>query len=152
MKLLRSTMNPAAWPARRFRQAVALVAMGLVASGCGPSRDPNLPPTAAAGGNVTYNGKPIDHGAITLHPLGEGNPAVGAIDEKGNFELSTYALGDGAVLGQHKVTVDIPPPLDGMHAGEVLKVPKAYTTPEASPITVEITADGENRLQLVVED
>lgn len=130
----------------------ALASLGLMFTGCGPSRDPNLPPTAPAGGTVTYNGKPIDHGAITLHPLGEGNPAVGAIDANGNFELSTYARGDGAVLGQHKVTVDIPPPLDGMHAGEVLKVPKAYTAPETSPITVEITADGENRLQLVVED
>lgn len=152
MSLMRHSVSHASLRSSSQYCALALATMSLLATGCGPARDPNLPPTAPAGGTVMYNGKPIDHGAITLHPLGKGNPAVGAIDENGNFELSTYTRGDGAVLGQHKVTVDIPPPLDGMHAGAVLKVPKAYTTPETSPITVEITADGKNRLELVVED
>jgi hypothetical protein len=141
--------------ARRRRPWSTAVALGLACSlacGCGPARDPNLPPTAPASGQVMYKGKPIDHGAVTLHPVGEGNPAVGAIDENGKFTLSTYARGDGAVLGQHKVTVDIPPPLDGIAAGEVLSVPRAYTKAETSPLSVEITADGKNYLELVVED
>lgn len=135
-----------------FCRVVFCGAIFSVAVGCGPGRDPNLPPTAPAGGQVIYNGKPIDHGAVTLHPVGEGNPAVGALDENGKFTLSTYTRGDGAVLGSHKVTVDIPPPLDGIAAGEVLSVPKDYTEPETSPLSVEITADGANQLQLVVED
>lgn len=145
---------PRSWRSARGRIGTAALAglLGLAMIGCGPRRDPNLPPTAAASGQVMYNGKPIDHGAVTLHPVGEGNPAVGAIDENGKFTLSTYTRGDGAVIGSHKVTIDIPPPLDGIAAGEVLSVPRAYTDPATSPLSVEITAKGRNELQLVVED
>jgi len=158
--LARATAPASAWApigasASRLRRACVAALCGtvcLLAVGCGPKRDPNLPPTAPASGQVMYNGKPIDHGAVTLHPVGEGNPAVGALDENGKFTLSTYSRGDGAVLGPHKVTIDIPPPLDGIAAGEVLRVPRAYTDPATSPLSVEITADGRNDLQLVVED
>ncbi|WP_166831724.1 hypothetical protein [Thalassoroseus pseudoceratinae] len=123
-----------------------------MSTGCGSSRDPNLPLTAPAGGQVTYNGSPVDQGTVTFHPVGKGNPGVGLIDEDGHFEISTYEPGDGAVVGKHAVTIDIPPTLGGMPAGKVQSVPKKYTSPDTTPLTVEITEDGDQSLELVVKD
>ena len=66
--------------AKRLSATVVMAEICSLAVGSGPARDPNLPHTATASGQVMYNGKPIDHGAVTLHPVCEGNPAVGALD------------------------------------------------------------------------
>lgn len=129
-----------------------LVAACLVSAGCGSSRDPNLPTTASASGKVTYKGQPVNTGTITLHPLGKGNPAVGLLDANGNFELSTYGARDGAVIGQHKVTIEIPPAPDGMPGSATLSIPRAYTNRETTPLTVEVAEGGPNVLEIVLEE
>jgi len=131
---------------------VLFVAACLVTSGCGASRDPNLPPTAPASGKVTYKGRPVDGGTVRLHPVGKGNPAAGLLDANGAFELSTYSRGDGAVIGSHKVTIDIPPAVDGVSSPNPLPIPKAYTDRETTPLTVEVTEEGPNVLEIVLED
>ncbi|WP_164103681.1 hypothetical protein [Candidatus Laterigemmans baculatus] len=131
---------------------LGLASSSLFTSGCGPSRDPNLPPTAYVSGQVTYNGQPVNQGTVTFHPDGVGNPGVGLLDEQGQFELSTYAPGDGAVVGSHSVTIDIPPPLDGTSPEDAYSVPKPYTDPETTPLKVSVSEDGETEVQLVLED
>jgi hypothetical protein len=61
--------------------------------------------TAAVTGKVTSGGEPVTSGSVTFAPAGgtEGKPAVGAVQSDGSYTLSTYAQGDGAVIGKHSV-------------------------------------------------
>ena len=129
-----------------------VVAAVLAVTGCGPSRDPNLPPTANVSGKVIYQGEPVTVGTVTFHPEGEGNPAVGLLGEDGSFTLSTYAPDDGAVVGTHSVTIDIPPPLDGTPPEDAFSVPDEYTSPETTPLKVEVTEEGEEGLEFALEE
>ena len=120
--------------------------------GCGPARDKNLPPTAPASGTVMYNGEPVRGGTVTFHPKGIGNPGVGWLDESGRFAVATYYDNDGAVVGEHAVTIDMPPPLDGVDPKDVFKVPAPYTDPESTPLIVEVPEKGVKDFEFVLED
>jgi hypothetical protein len=69
--------------------------------GCGPRR----PPVARVEGTVTLGGQPVAEAAVTFTPVEGGRPASGATDGSGRFRLGTFGQGDGAVLGEHVVTV-----------------------------------------------
>jgi hypothetical protein len=135
---------------RRLFGSAAIVFAALMTSGCGSNSD--LPPTAVASGKVMYQGKPLNIGTVTFHPEGTGNPGVGLLQEDGSFTISTYTPGDGAVLGKHSVTIDVPPPLDGTPADEAFSVPDPYTLPETTPLKIEITEDGVEDIEFLVED
>ena len=88
----------------------AIFAMSL--SGCTGSDNP----VASAGGVVTLGSKPVPDLVVTFTPIpGEtkfqgkagmtGKTATGRTDASGKFSLSTYKIGDGALIGKHKVTV-----------------------------------------------
>lgn len=72
----------------------------VVAAGCGGGR-PGLVPVS---GVVTIDGQPVTAGQVSLMPKGK-RSAIGRLDEKGRFTLSSYELGDGAPIGTHLVTV-----------------------------------------------
>jgi hypothetical protein len=85
-----------------------LAAAGLAAlSGCGG------PTMAPVKGRVMFNGKPVREAQVTFSPAGAegqketGKPATGFTDENGQFELSTFAKYDGAIVGRHNVHVMI---------------------------------------------
>jgi hypothetical protein len=69
--------------------------------GCGSSR----PETAPVSGRVTYRGRPVPCGRIAFQPE-KGRLAMGAIDPEGQYTLMTFKSGDGALLGQHRVTIE----------------------------------------------
>src|SRR5262249_48096067 len=56
-------------------------------------------------GRVTYKGEPVPNGAITFLPDESGPPATGTIGPDGTYTLVTPDVGDGAVLGKHKVMI-----------------------------------------------
>jgi hypothetical protein len=62
-------------------------------------------------GKITLDGQPLKAGKVMFAPIRKGadleagKPAIGVIREDGTFELSTYRNGDGAVVGEHWVTV-----------------------------------------------
>ncbi|MEQ9408952.1 MAG: hypothetical protein RIK87_14540 [Fuerstiella sp.] len=131
-----------------------LLAVSLILTGCGDNED--LPETAPVSGKVTLNGQPLTNGTVTFHPEGPGNPGYGEIKEDGAFDLTTYELRDGAVLGLHKVTVEVfdadpegPPPLPGSE-DELSTVPKKYSSPETSPLRFEVK-QGTNTAPLPLE-
>jgi len=69
--------------------------------GCGS----NHPETAKVKGTVLIDGAPLTKGTVQFYP-DEGQPARGEIQPDGSFELTTFKTkGDGAVLGEHTVTV-----------------------------------------------
>jgi hypothetical protein len=67
---------------------------------------------AKVSGRVTCNGKPIQGGQILFRPTAKedselpGKSAKGILNDNGEFEMmTTYAIGDGAVVGTHTVQV-----------------------------------------------
>jgi hypothetical protein len=115
--------------------------MATVFAGC-PQSTPDVMPVK---GKVTLDGQPLTKGAIgTLPPAGRG--ANGIIGPDGTFELTTYAKGDGARLGLHKVSVtsyDMVGTGPEAVPGKSL-IPTRYTNPQTSGLTIEVTEDGPN--------
>ena len=70
--------------------------------GCG---DSGFPKTYKVSGTVKLGGKPVDGALVTFQPSGEGKSAVGSTNDKGEFKLSTFGPGDGAMPGSYKVTI-----------------------------------------------
>jgi hypothetical protein len=141
-------------PSRVAKLCPWAVLTALVLTGCGGT-DPNRPPLAKVRGKVTYNGQPVTKGSVIFTPdLGKGGQtgqvAVGQLESDGSFTLTTFDTGDGAILGQHIVTVEArgedintlnKPKADGTIAYVLPKptVPAKYTNPTSSPLrhTVE---------------
>jgi hypothetical protein len=95
-------------------------------------------------GKVTYNGHPLEFGVVMFQPP-SGQPAQGEIHADGAFNLSTYRLNDGAVLGKHKVRIAC---YESMRPGTIKGpgertlgkplVPEKYTLFEQSGLTAEV--------------
>lgn len=83
-----------------FAAVTALTLAGLI--GCGSSG----PATHPVSGVVTLGGQPIESATVTFHPAGgEGRSASGTTDASGQYELTTFASGDGAMAGSYRVTI-----------------------------------------------
>jgi len=124
--------------------AVTMMVALTLMSGC--KRNPRVVPVT---GKVLYNGKPLPFGSVMFQPA-QGQAAVGDIRPDGTFTLSSYAPDDGAVPGEHKVSVrcfenqrpDAPPPANPgeVQLGDTL-IPLHYTRFGQSGLTVTV-ADG----------
>jgi hypothetical protein len=125
--------------------------------GCG---EPGRVPTAEVTGTVTYNGSPAQGAAVTFFPE-QGRPASGVTDAQGKFSLSTFASGDGAVLGKHTVTIAEaasaePPPMPGMPGAEDYKPPESrfpakYADQSTTPFSKTVEK-GENEFTFDMTD
>jgi hypothetical protein len=73
-------------------------------AGCSNSA-PGRAKTVPVSGSVTYKGQPVEGAQVTF--LGDGNvlPAIAVTDANGKFKCTTYNSGDGAIPGEHSVTV-----------------------------------------------
>ncbi len=81
---------------------IALSTFSLSFLGCGGD---GLPKRVPVTGTVTHNGKAVEAATVSFH--GEGAPRVasGVTDSSGKFTLTTYTANDGAIPGNHTVTV-----------------------------------------------
>ena len=127
-------------------------AVGIcVLAGCGPKG----PETIRVTGFVTLDGQPVEGATVAFFPEGGERPARGVTDASGNFALMTFTAGDGALLGNHRVTVlkteviaaprakgaeEHPDtPTDGGAAENVKHLlPIQYSSPSTSPLTAEV--------------
>jgi hypothetical protein len=103
--------------------------------------------TAPVAGKVTFKGKPLPNGTVMFVP-GEGPAATGEIDKDGNYRLSTYGNGDGAVLGSHKVSITALAEIgtglpEQRNPTPPSLLPAKYLSHETSGLTVEVK-DGNN--------
>jgi hypothetical protein len=92
---------------------MAAILFALMISSC--NRAPY--PLAPVRGTVTIDGQPMTGGKVMFAPvakgsLNSGRPAFGEIQHDGSFALSTYSDGDGAVVGDHWVSI-----VNGLAAG-----------------------------------
>lgn len=88
----------------------ALSASGLLASGCGGGEHFDVAPVT---GKVMCSGKPVAEGLVQFAPVAEkgstnkaakpGKSGAGEIKSDGTFAISTYSMGDGAVVGKCRV-------------------------------------------------
>jgi len=82
--------------------------------GCG--RDGGFD-VAYTAGVCLYNGEPMPGGKLIFKPIRPkdvpvtemniGKGSVAKIDSEGNFEMTTYNLGDGSVIGKHRVYLSV---------------------------------------------
>ena len=109
--------------------ALGLLAAGLIA-GCGDGG----PKLAKVTGVVTFDGKPFANAYVSFQPIASGdniNPgpgSVGRTDEQGKFRLFTDRLGEGAVVGTHRVRITIVP-----GHGTRVEESNALGTPDDAP-------------------
>lgn len=142
------------------RSLAAAITLGLVVvAGCGqgaPKREG--PPTYPVTGTVTQNGAPVA-GATVRFELADGSKAsTGLTDAQGEFKLSTFASGDGALAGDYRVTIvkmegkggaqavseDDPNYTGAEDEGEMKNVlPEKYSNVKTSELTATV-AEGPN--------
>ena len=96
-------------------------------AGCGGGRKAVAP----VEGLVTVDGKPATSGYVSFDPIGDtgdalpGKSAIGAIGQDGRYQLSTYKQADGAIVGNHRVSVT-PVGEDDAAAFRGASLPKDY--------------------------
>jgi hypothetical protein len=147
-------MQPVFHTFGRYRNPLfALALLGLCVIPACNSRDPNLPEVAYVEGTVMFQGKPLPEGVVRFIPEDtKANPANGMIMEDGTFQLSTYERLDGAAVGKHKVTIEIPPHLDGSDPDPPIQLPKQYASLANTPLSVEVVGGKTNTFELVIEE
>lgn len=133
-----------------------LCGLGFIA-GCGG--DPSLPKLGKVWGKVSLNGKSVDSGHIVFTPIqgkggDTGQTATGEIESDGSYTMTTFNTGDGAILGQHTVTVvltekgfEMPKPkADGTIDYKLPKKigPSKYASVEKSPLKCTVVEAGTN--------
>lgn len=113
------------------------VVLAILVTGCGGD---NVPETAPVSGTVMYLGRPVPGGTVIFHPKDKqkGNPGYGEIQSDGTYTLTTYKKDDGAILGDHTVTVEVfagqaQPVLPGAEA-KTSPIPRIYADPEKTPL------------------
>lgn len=141
---------------RCHRRALAFWAsMLLLLAGCGGNIGE---PTYSAGGTVRLpDGSPLSAGWVSFRSMDNSRPlnARGEIDAEGNFELSTFELGDGAVAGRHQVVVAAPTRSDRGESPDGPPTPAPLDTKfssyETSGLEFVVTEDAsQNRFQIQV--
>lgn len=110
-----------------------------VASGCGGATTPQPVPVQ---GTVFWKGVPMTTGRVQFVPKDPtvGRPAAGDVDKSGNYELSTFKPGDGAIPGKYKIQV-FPFDFNAEVTAKVYKdIPEKYQDPEQSGLEAEVAS------------
>lgn len=132
----------------RVMSFATLVAVGL----CGCNGGPDLPPVQQVTGTVTLDGVPLTRGDIQFEPDAsagaKGASAVGTIDDKGHYELTTAGV-KGAIIGHHIVTVTSRAvPRDETDTLPKSLIPEKYSMPDQSGLKQEVKAGEPNVIDI----
>lgn len=137
-------------------QIVAYLAM-LVSAGCSRHYEDKFsrarPPVFKTTGSVTWNGEPAVGALVTLQSQSHNLAASGKTNAKGQFTLTTWRPDDGAVAGEHAVSIEnvvIPGyTADGLPI-EINVMPETYQNPKTSGLSATIKTTGPNVLSFEV--
>lgn len=133
---------------RCFSLVLAMPAL-LFAAGCGSNTLTVYPVT----GTVTFENKPVE-GAQVLFQADGAPPAQGITDAAGKYVLKTSIAGEGAVVGNHKVTIVKMARAPGADASDPYAatqnvLPPQYASASQSPLTAKVVA-GSNEFPFVL--
>jgi hypothetical protein len=138
----------------------------LATSGCG--RKHNGPRVIAAGGTVSFQGRPVSDALVVCCPASPSAPAAyGNTDSEGRFQLTTYEPGDGAVAGEYRVTVS-KKTVTGMSIEEATayyqrekkdpplptvthQLPRKYDDAANTPLRAKVVSDKPNEFRLELQ-
>lgn len=144
---------------------ILITFLAMTGAGCGFVNETSRPPrTYPVSGRVLRNGKPVEHAQIVFSNPGAPKTAVGETNSEGDFTLTTEQDNDGAVAGEHVVTLfKTMGPLPeastqpssaeelakqaaaGMKAPELdPNVPAQYTDASTSPLRATVKPDATN--------
>lgn len=157
-----------------FRVSTLLTLL-LTIAGCGGGAG-DRPETAPVKGTVMYKGQPVAGANVNFYNETAPRAAYAITSESGEFELTTFEPKDGAVLGDHIVTVSKPdqvaaakqntgtgPPaaedLTQMYvdtkdsATDANTLPAKYSDQATSPLKFTVTAgEGANNFMIELVD
>lgn len=145
--------------------SVLCVASGLF--GCGDSVKGKYP-VYKVSGTITYEDKPLEGATVVFYPEDSSMDAAhGMTDADGYYELTTFNQGDGAGVGNYKVTVkkfegDGVSVDDGEEEEEVESeegrrmkakslIPEEYGSLVETQLTADVTEDGDNEFSFKIE-
>lgn len=161
---------------RVCRNVAVCCAVGvLVLSGCGGTSD--RPDVVPVSGKVLLNGEPVAGAQVTFHSEGSPRSAGGTTNQNGEFQLTTFDTNDGAVPGEHKVTI-LKPNEEAAGAGggemdpsdpgeaygqameqaktqtpqEITQLPQEYADPETTPLTRTVAPEPPNEFTFELSD
>jgi hypothetical protein len=156
----------------QFRSSsLVLIPVCLCLLGC---RDDGLPKRAPVSGKVTYNGEPLAGAMVNFYPEQPGERvSVGETNDQGEFTVWCYEIGDGAVLGNHRVAIrkEGPPKPTGVHPSQIAEgmdeswyeemgqsftreplIPPRYFSPDTSELAVEVVGGRRNTFEFHLEE
>lgn len=119
----------------------------LLWPGCG--RRQAGPELATVTGQVTLDGQPVGHGNVYFYPdsaKGTTGPmSMSEISPQGHYEIKSAGARAGAVIGHHRVRVEIrQPPKDERDTQPPLLTPERYNDPETSGLATEVRSGAKN--------
>jgi len=115
----------------------------IIAWGCGTGDSKPFPNMVLCSGEITFDGKPLDHGTVTFAPIDpNGESAYGKISN-GQFQMMTTVSAPGVIKGQYRVKVESlgppPPKVPGqMPLPGISLIPEKYGNPQTSGLEVDI--------------
>ncbi len=115
---------------------------------------PGTAPTAPTHGVVRYKGEPATDVRVIFTPT-SGRPAIADVDAQGQFVMTTFKRGDGAVPGLHKVTISdrkrnwVQEPGKGPPPS---RFPLQYQDVTKTPWSFEVKAGEDNAFELEMTD
>jgi hypothetical protein len=82
--------------------SLALSLLTVLGAGCGGPERPNMAPVS---GVVSFQGQPLAGAQVSFHNDKSPRVASGVTDAQGKFTLTTFDPGDGAIIGEHRVSI-----------------------------------------------
>ncbi len=155
----------------RYSYVAVLTVLAASCWGCGGGVA-DRPKVARVSGTVTYQGKAVEDAVLTFSAAGAPRKATGKTDAEGKFTLTTFLTDDGAVAGDHVITITKlkgpPPPAMNVETGgaEYTKamesaakpavaadtgLPAKYADPEKSGLMRTVTLQGPNEFKIDLE-
>lgn len=146
---------------RRGGSCLTAIGLGLcipLLTGCGNSGD--LLPLNSVTGQVRCDGEPLEGASVVFYPVGGSERLQdlrprGTTNVDGRFQLQTYLPGDGAPVGEFKVTIEWygkPAPEDSTNERhDAIKMRpnlllETFAAPESTPVNATIS-NGNNTLE-----
>lgn len=134
----------------RMQLKIGLTVVAGLLCGCGGGSEQLT--VAPVSGKVLCNGEPVTEGLVLFSPVNSaevknkpGKAGSGDIQPDGTFVITTYASGDGAVIGKVKITAGASDPDHPWKCN--LSTPIEFEVkPGKNQVTIELLPDGTGKV------